>query len=390
MTIVFAFLQSANKANGGLNSMAEIMLGLGQKHDVLAITQKETDFTQRLKGAGVDLRLVPVQVKSGWRKVINVIGFSRAVRKVCLEREAEVLHINDIRTLIHLAPVLKTLKLKKVFNIRDVLETHRSYDIKWKLVNICDDIIVLSHSMKEQLQQKLPLDKCKKREDHFHVSYSVVDFNRFKAVKQCEIQEYKTKLGFEKGKRHLLYVATINFKKNQVDFIKEAMPLLREQNIVVHFIGDFEPDQNSYAAECLTHMQDVDSEGVRFHGFQKNVDEFYKAGDLTLVPTRREGLARCMIESISCGTPVVSFDVASSREILESDRPAGLVVPQGDYHKFCNAIFALLEDEELYQTYSENGYMLSRQLFRKDIVVKLHESIYLNATRSTLKSSYGR
>jgi glycosyltransferase involved in cell wall biosynthesis len=49
--------------------------------------------------------------------------------------------------------------------------------------------------------------------------------------------------------------------------------------------------------------------------------------DVTLLPTVSEGLANVWVESLSCGTPVVTTDVGGAREVI--DRPeAGRLVPR--------------------------------------------------------------
>lgn len=61
---------------------------------------------------------------------------------------------------------------------------------------------------------------------------------------------------------------------------------------------------------------------VRFLGLRPH-DELPKllaAADVTLLPTASEGLANVWVESLACGTPVVTADVGGAREVI--DRPA--------------------------------------------------------------------
>jgi teichuronic acid biosynthesis glycosyltransferase TuaC len=67
---------------------------------------------------------------------------------------------------------------------------------------------------------------------------------------------------------------------------------------------------------------------VRFLGSipQAEIPLHLAAADLMLLPTAREGLANVWLESLACGTPVVTTDVGGSREVF--DRPAaGALVP---------------------------------------------------------------
>ena len=83
---------------------------------------------------------------------------------------------------------------------------------------------------------------------------------------------------------------------------------------------------------------------------------------MIVIPTRKEGLARCMIEALACGTPVVSFDVASAREILE-EHQCGRVVPQGSYEDLRSEIARLAQSPSLRAEMGANGASLAKELF---------------------------
>ncbi len=376
-SVLFIFFQTSNKANGGLNSLAEIILNLKNVKPVV-LTQRHTDLVKRLEAAGIEIILLPQKPGGTWRKMLNIIQFGNYVAKLVRQRSIGVIHLNDMQALISISSVLWKIKARVIFNIRDVFEASRKYGMKWRLVNLCDEVIVLSQHMKEELLERLPLNKRRKNWDkRFHVSYSIVNFDRFYAVPQQEKERLRSKLEFDHTKYNLLYVATFGIKKNQLGFIKSALPLLKEKDVVIHFIGDFNEEVNPYVKQVKKAILADYKDLVKFYGFRSDVEDFYKAGDLTIVPTLREGMARCMIESLSTGTPVVSFNVSSAREILEGDTPAGLVVQQGDYNGLVKAISTVLHDEDLKKEFSENAIQLSRKLFDKSKVVEAYETVYL-------------
>ena len=56
--------------------------------------------------------------------------------------------------------------------------------------------------------------------------------------------------------------------------------------------------------------------------------DWYRAADITVLPSLSEGLPNVLLESIACGTPFVASDVGAVREI--SDDVLDRVVPPGD------------------------------------------------------------
>ena len=69
---------------------------------------------------------------------------------------------------------------------------------------------------------------------------------------------------------------------------------------------------------------------------QKELAEIYTAADLLANPTREENYPTVNMESLACGTPVVTFKTGGSPEIL--DEKTGMVVDKNDIDAFEKAI----------------------------------------------------
>lgn len=80
---------------------------------------------------------------------------------------------------------------------------------------------------------------------------------------------------------------------------------------------------------------------------QKELAEIYAAADVFLNPTREDTFPTVNIEALACGTPVVTFDVGGSPEIIDFN--CGKVAPKDDIHSIQNAILQICEDSKLYR-----------------------------------------
>lgn len=67
-------------------------------------------------------------------------------------------------------------------------------------------------------------------------------------------------------------------------------------------------------------------ESVEFLGFQKNLISLYKKAKLTLMTSSYEGFPNALIESITLGTPVVSFDCPTGPSEIVKDGINGFLV----------------------------------------------------------------
>jgi glycosyltransferase involved in cell wall biosynthesis len=82
-----------------------------------------------------------------------------------------------------------------------------------------------------------------------------------------------------------------------------------------------------------------------------------------------------MIESLACGTPVVSFDVASAKEIIEG-YGCGRVVPQGAYEQLEEAIVELWQNDSLREEMGQRGAEAVRELFDPETIARQYRMLY--------------
>ena len=84
---------------------------------------------------------------------------------------------------------------------------------------------------------------------------------------------------------------------------------------------------------------------------------------------------RGMIEAMSCGRPVVSFDVCSAREVLEP-AGAGVVVRGGDHAGMADALIRYARDSAAAAGAGAAASAVARALFDPDEVVERYERVY--------------
>jgi glycosyltransferase involved in cell wall biosynthesis len=105
-----------------------------------------------------------------------------------------------------------------------------------------------------------------------------------------------------------------------------ALPGLKALNPLLILVGDG-PLRGSLDAQAQALGI---SEAVQFAGpaAHSTLPSWYRAADLTVLPSLSEGIPNVLLESLACGTGFVASDVGSIREI--SDAPERDLVPPGD------------------------------------------------------------
>ncbi|HEX8363667.1 MAG TPA: glycosyltransferase [Allosphingosinicella sp.] len=174
-----------------------------------------------------------------------------------------------------------------------------------------DGLLAVSEAMKRSMVELgLPGERIR-------VHYTGVDRDFFIPVDRAEPKKW---LGVDGP---LLVTAGALLARKGPDLAIETLALLPGATLI--FVGD---GRERPTLEALARRLRVDDR-VRFLGGRPHdeLPRWLATADVTLLPTVSEGLANVWVESLSCGTPVVTTDVGGAREAI--DRPeAGRLVPR--------------------------------------------------------------
>jgi len=176
----------------------------------------------------------------------------------------------------------------------------------------------------------------------------------------------------------VLFVARLTKKKGG-RYLINAMSHIQEQhpNMKLVIVGE------GPARLRLEQQTQAQLRNYQFIGWQtpQQVAEWMQRARIFCVPSVQapsgdsEGFGMVFIEAQRWGTPVVSF---AHGGIVESvaDGQTGLLAPEGDTKALVQNLQRLIEDDDLWQQYSQAGYQRVRQHFDVRTLAAQLESIY--------------
>ncbi len=170
-----------------------------------------------------------------------------------------------------------------------------------------------------------------------------VDLARFAPLAPGETAavraEVRAELGLPGDAVVIGFVGRLVREKGLPELFEAAAALAGRAALVC--IGPDDPDKPD--AISRAEQAEALAAGVRFLGMRHDVDRLYRAMDVFVLPSHREGIPRSAMEAAACGVPVVATDVRGCRQVVDPGE-TGLLVPVRDPAALAVAIASLVAD----------------------------------------------
>lgn len=213
--------------------------------------------------------------------------------------------------------------LKKIFKFKIKILARNSNSLSLKIIQLqkknywskyfvnplikfffhkADHILNQCNGMKEDFLELFPKEVNKVSVIFNPISLQIFDFIKNNGLNNIEKEDY------------ILYVGRLEQQKS-VHYAIEAFAKISKKypSLRLKILG-----QGNLKKELeKTVLKNNINDRVDFEGFKKNIIPYYVYAKATILTSLFEGFPNCLIESISLGTPVVSFDCPNGpREII--------------------------------------------------------------------------
>lgn len=101
---------------------------------------------------------------------------------------------------------------------------------------------------------------------------------------------------------------------------------------------------------------------VNIKGRTDDIAKAFSVHSIMILSSRYEGFGLVLVEAAACGLPLVSFDCEQGpSEIIEEGKNGYLVSPIGNINGMANAIYKLIQDENLRKSMGAKAKQMSEQ-----------------------------
>lgn len=118
------------------------------------------------------------------------------------------------------------------------------------------------------------------------------------------------------------------------------------------------------------------AETAALAGFTGRPEDFYRAADLFVFPSRGEGLPNALIEAHAAGLPSVAAQIEGVTDDVVDEGNTGLIVPQDDVAELARALVALMQDDTRRRQMGLAARARAVECFSLDHVARQYVDLY--------------
>jgi len=182
---------------------------------------------------------------------------------------------------------------------------------------------------------------------------NAVDVGRFRPASDEERVKLRDRLGWPGQTQVVLFVGYFSRDKRPEWLFDawRALPRSTREGSMLVFVG---ATRASYAEIDPTLVERIResaaaaelSDRVRFVESTWEIDDHFRASDVYVLPSLREGLPIALLEAMATGLPCIATAIAGSTDVLIRDGETGVLVPHDDRAALTCAIDTVLRDRD--------------------------------------------
>ncbi|HZB92954.1 MAG TPA: TIGR03088 family PEP-CTERM/XrtA system glycosyltransferase [Stellaceae bacterium] len=344
-------------AVGGLeNGLVNIINNLPDedyRHAIICVTQS-TDFRRRLRRDDVEIREV------GKRPGNDLAAYGRMWR-VLRHLQPDVVHTRNLPALDMILPawlarVPRFVHSEHGLDLIEIDGRHARYNTLRRLSRLAvDRYVTVSADLERWMRQEIGVPPAR-----LQTIYNGVDTERFAPTGD---DPAVLPPGFDPpGALVLGTLGRLDPLKNQIALAQafcEALarrPELRRRLRLV-IVGDGALRREVEAALAAGNALEL----AWLPGFRDDTPRIYRALDLFVLPSLREGISNTILEAMASGRPVLATRVGGTPEIVP-DGVVGRLVPPADPAALAAAILDYADDRALLRRHGEaaRAHVLAR------------------------------
>jgi|TARA_B100001964_G_scaffold234022_1_gene292070 glycosyltransferase involved in cell wall biosynthesis len=178
-----------------------------------------------------------------------------------------------------------------------------------------------------------------------------VDTNLFRPVTNGEKTTLRDQLGLPQKMKLILFVGHFSREKCPDILLETWKRFLAEEfpDTGIVFVGSSNPNHYEVDADLVRDMQKITesylNKRVFFIERTHEIEKYFQAVDMFVLPSLREGLPNALLEAMACGLPVITSRLEGVTDWIVEDGKNGLLLKSVIGDDLGKALISMLKDE---------------------------------------------
>ena len=193
--------------------------------------------------------------------------------------------------------------------------------------------------------------------------------------------DLRCELGFAESDLVLGFVGRLTEDKGIPELLIAFEEILRvEPRCRLLLVGWFDDAEDALDAYWRIHI--LRHPRISYTGFVVDTVPYYRAMDLFVLPTHREGFPNVALEAAACGLAVITTESTGSRDAVVPE-VTGLLIPPELPDAISEAALALLRDAGKRKRFGEAGRVWAMERYTRERVLGLAVEFYKELLEAT-------
>lgn len=210
----------------------------------------------------------------------------------------------------------------------------------------------------------------------YAIGFGVNTENIFRPVKEKEKLKLRKKLDLPLNKILVLFIGRFVKRKRPIFLLKTWQELSDiYQNAVLVIIGSGMGQHDSIEEQVIEMSKKCENIILRKISRDLKPVDYYRASDIFVLPSDREGQPNVMLEAMASGIPVIGSAIPGITELLENDCNS-LTFSVNNSKDFANCIRKLVKNEKLRKKLGLSGRELICRKKSLDCIARQYQTLY--------------